>query len=340
MAEETGWWKVVNTPALYIFTGPSVTYKRIGSFHPGTIIEEIGSHGDWIKHVHGWSLSYDTALDKDYLVPVQPPHKLLVEQERVLHEGKLLKEEELLQKEIQLNQQIIQQKLLNQQGQQLQQTNMIPNLQQPNMIPNLQQPNMIPNLQQPPMMMSANIQPQMMTTQPQVGGFYPHQQQMYPLQQPLQGQEHPLQFFQTGEKISLKSASNHYLGVDYNNNSHVGLVKQPYVFTLVAANKTGGWGLLNAFGEYVEAQANALSLGSGHLTFSKKLGEQETFYFVNAGSGTFAIQTCHKNLSGVHAYVVDSGKGTVIQAHLSFFGPQDAWHINVHDSNSVMNHMK
>jgi len=80
----TGWWQVVNTPALYVFSEPTINSDNVGSLPTGTIIEEIDYKGDWIKHTLGWSLSFDFATNCTYLVEIEPPHNhpmLLLQQQ-------------------------------------------------------------------------------------------------------------------------------------------------------------------------------------------------------------------------------------------------------------------
>jgi len=103
--DTTGWWKVINTPALYIFTGPSTTYDKIGEIPEGSILQEISNQGDWIQHAKGWSLSYDSAQDLDYLEVIDAPQQ----QQTVIIQQ---------QKPIYVQQQIYQQPIYQQQQQQ------------------------------------------------------------------------------------------------------------------------------------------------------------------------------------------------------------------------------
>jgi len=120
----TGWWKVVNTPGLYIFSGPSTNSKSLGELKEGAIIEELDYQGDWIKHSKGWSLSYDSAQDLDYLEEVDEPQQqqtVIIQQQPIYVQQQQPLQQQMNQQPLQQQQNMYQQGMNQQYQQPLQQ---------------------------------------------------------------------------------------------------------------------------------------------------------------------------------------------------------------------------
>jgi len=67
-------WRVINTPNLFIFDGPSThKTKKVGNLPINTIIEQLDRKGDWILHRKGWSLRFYESEAITYLIPVKEP---------------------------------------------------------------------------------------------------------------------------------------------------------------------------------------------------------------------------------------------------------------------------
>ena len=49
-------WKVVWATNVYARQGPSRDSPKVAELPPGSMIQELGREGDWIKHSAGWSL--------------------------------------------------------------------------------------------------------------------------------------------------------------------------------------------------------------------------------------------------------------------------------------------
>jgi len=313
----TGWWKVVNTPGLYIFSGPSTNSKSLGELKEGAIIEELDYQGDWIKHSKGWSLSYDSAQDLDYLEEVDEPQQqqtVIIQQQPIYVQQQQPLQQQMNQQPLQQQQNMYQQGM-NQQYQQ-------PLQQQQQMYQQGQQMN---QQYQQPLQQQQNMYQQGMNQQYQQPLQQQQQQQQQMNQQfqqkPLQ-QQQTIQTFSNGAKITLRNSFGAYLAF---NNGVAVYSQQAYIFTLVQ-NKNG-FGLCNSFGDYATAETSPLALGL-ITAVTKKLGDYETFTFMNSGiNNGYALQTCHKDFWGVSSFVVDNGNGGISQQYRKTFGPNDSWSV-------------